>query len=565
MKSNKIVKRAIMILAVVLVMAVFAIEAIMLGGTETSGHAALISGSGLDRIEVLDKDGDSVWKLPQTEIGWQEVNDADMLPNGNVVFACRAASGSTVYMIKPDYKKGSGFETLWTYQVPAGAENHTSQVLPNGRILIGEAYASYVRIVELDAQGNVCKTLGGADAPLQGWPGGSNSHSQVRQIYKTEEGTYLLASMSTAKTIEYSSDGIKLAEYGAGGFTAVTDNNGNVIVAGGDSHSITCFDREDGSILWKIGQKDIKGISLGFVAAIDVLDNGNIVFANWGGHGGASGDAVIEITVPTADKEAEIVWGIDSGSPTSNVCIVDDIGSSVLRGEIESAPYYQRSAEYRSPIDAVGSVMTDRLYVADETNNTIEVINVVNDVIVNEFEVSQKPNALLLSPDAKYLYVATGASNGKVEVINVATGLKACEAMVGHTPSALAISDNGDTLYVANRFNGTIQSIALIDGEIVDGTEPTIGVYVTREPMSLALRDDKLYVGGHLPEGAVNDGSVSCEVVCVDLDEMKVDKVITMVSGSTNLKDIALSPDGEYLYVSHALGRWNVASASAVA
>ena len=99
MKSNKIVKRAIMILAVVLVMAVFAIEAIMLGGTETSGHAALISGSGLDRIEVLDKDGDSVWKLPQTEIGWQEVNDADMLPNGNYVFSILGMSSMPIARI----------------------------------------------------------------------------------------------------------------------------------------------------------------------------------------------------------------------------------------------------------------------------------------------------------------------------------------------------------------------------------------------------------------------------------------------------------------------------------
>ena len=560
MKSNKILKRAMIILAVALVMVIFTVEAIMLEGPETPGHAALISGSGLDRIEVLDKGGNSVWKLPQTEIGWQEVNDADMLPNGNIVFACRASSGSTVYMIKPDYKKGSGYEILWTYQVPAGAENHTSQVLPDGGILIGEAYASYVRIVELDVQGNVRKTLGGAEAPLEGWPAGSNSHSQVRQIYKTEDGTYLLASMSAAKTVEYSAEGKKLAEYGAGGFTAVLDNDGNVIVAGGDSHSLTCFSREGGSVLWKIGQNDIDGISLGFVAALNVLDNGNIVFANWGGHGGAAGEAIIEITDPASDAEVEIVWGIDSGSPTSNVSILDDISSSVLRGEIEDDPINQSSADYRSPIDAVGSMMTDRLYVADETNNTVEVINTVNGVIINEFEVSQKPNALLLSPDAKYLYVATGAAEGKVEVINVATGLNAGEVSVGHTPSALAISEDGERLYVANRFNGTVQSIALTDGEIKDGTEPTRGVYVTREPMSMALRGNKLYVGGHLPVGAVNDGSVSCEVVCVDLDEMKVDDIITMVSGSTNLKDIALSPDGEYLYVSHALGRWNVAT-----
>ena len=159
MRSKSIFKRAVIALLIALFLVVVTVVAIAIGGGESSGHMSLICGSGLDRIEVVDKDGNTVWKLPQSEIGWVEVNDAEMIPNGNIVFACRAESSSTVYMIRPDYKNKSGYEVLWTYDVPEGGENHTSQVLPDGGVLIGEAYASYVRIVELDVQGMIPLSL----------------------------------------------------------------------------------------------------------------------------------------------------------------------------------------------------------------------------------------------------------------------------------------------------------------------------------------------------------------------------------------------------------------------
>ena len=525
------------------------------------GHVTLISGSGMNRIAVVESDGDALWQLSQTDISWTEVNDADMLPNGNIVFAARSDSGSTVYMVKPSYPKTTGYEILWTYKVPSGAENHTCQALPDGGVLIGEAYNTYVRIVELDSQGNVRKTLGGVDDPLESWPAITGSHNQIRQIHKTKEGTYLLAAMGAAKTIEYSSTGEKLAEYPAGGFTAVKDDSGNVIVAGGDAHTLTCFSANDGSQLWQIGQTDIEGTSLGFVASLNVLDNGNIVFANWGGHGNSVSDSVIEITVPDATTTATKIWSLNCGMATSNVQVLDDIDEAVFDGQSKT-PYVpaKDSTSYRSPIDVVGSILTDLVYVADETNNTIEVICNTNGILVNELSLSQKANTLLLSADAKYLYVATGSENGKVEVFDTNTNAKVGEVAVGHTPSALALSENGRVLYVANRFDGTIQAIALTNGAVDQTTSAGEEIYVTREPMSMAISGNKLYIGGHLPTGSMTDATISSEVVVVNTSNMAVSKVITMIDGSTNLKDIALSPDGKYLYVSHALGRYNVAT-----
>ncbi|MBO5109943.1 MAG: c-type cytochrome [Clostridia bacterium] len=534
-------------------------------GSSVEGHTVLISGSGMDRIALINDEGNTVWTLPRTSLGWVEVNDADMLPNGDIVFAARHEAYSAVYAVRPAYPQTTGYELLWTYRVPSGAENHTSQALPDGGVLVGEAYDTYVRIVELDEQGNLRKTLGGQNAPLTDWPTISGRHNQIRQIHKTADGTYLLAAMGANKTLAYSATGEKLAEYPAGGFTAVLDANGNVLVAGGDRHTLSCFSREDAGLLWSIEQNTLEGVSLGFVAALDVLDNGNILLANWGGHGGASGDAVMEIVPPADGESAYIAWSLNCGSATSNVQSLDGIDEQVWQGRPTPSPFVpaQASEQHRSPADLVGSLSTDRLYVADKTNCTVEVISHLSGILINEIAVSQEPNALLLSRDGCYLYVATGGYDGKIEVFDTNALCQIGEVAVGHTPSALVQSEDGSMLYVANRFDGTVQSIPLTNGLIPLGTVPQAELYVTREPMSMAITAGKLYVGGHLPTGDMNDGTVSAEIVVVSTADMTVQKTVTMVSGSTNLKDIALSPDGQYVYASHALGRWNVATTHA--
>ncbi len=222
----------------------------------------------------------------------------------------------------------------------------------------------------------------------------------------------------------------------------------------------------------------------------------------------------------------------------------------------------EESVNYRSPIDVAGSELIDYVYVADATNNTIEIVSDAG-ALLGQLSTSQRPNALLLSADASYLYIATGSESGKVEVFDTAANEKVGEVAVGHTPSALALSQDGNTLYAANRFNGTVQPIALENGVPVQDALAGDALYVTREPMSMAVLGNKLYVGGHLPTGSMTDANVSSEVAVVDTSDMTVSKIITMVNGSTNLKDIALSPDGKYLYVSHTIGRYNVATTHA--
>lgn len=56
---------------------------------DQEGHRVLISGSHHDRIAIVDYDGSTIWEMTGLDTLWSEANDADLLPNGNIVYAAR--------------------------------------------------------------------------------------------------------------------------------------------------------------------------------------------------------------------------------------------------------------------------------------------------------------------------------------------------------------------------------------------------------------------------------------------------------------------------------------------
>lgn len=522
--------------------------------TEETGHRVLISGSYHDRIALIEKDGSTIWELPGMGSLWTEVNDADLLENGNLVFASRSdADGSYVRLIRPNYEEKTGYDLLWEYKVPEGAEAHTCQPIDDGGFLVGEAYSDYIRIVELDANGNIRKTVGSREKKLEGFDGTGGTHGQIRQVTKTKDGTYLAVHFTKNITVEFDGEGNTVRTYPFGtGFMAVKQDNGNVLISGGNTPALKEYN-EAGELVWEVGRDDIPGVTLGFAAAIDILPNGNIVLANWGGHGGASGvSAVIEI-----NRDKELVWYLKSedGGNISNVQVFDDLNVDFTPDPDEEVP--DESSEYRSPLDVEANIRTGMVYVADHTNCSIQVIRSSTDKLAAVIPLDYQPTALCLTEDGSRLYVAAGGADGKVIEIETAGNTVVRTMPAGHTPSALVLSDDEQTLYVANRFDGNVQEIELSSGTAARS------VQVTREPMAMELAGRKLYVAGHLPTGSSQEDVISSEVVAIDLSQFEdrgTQQVIKFANGSTNAKDLALSPDGRYLYVTHALGRNMVAT-----
>lgn len=280
-----------------------------IGHAETT-HRILISGCGLGQISIIGKDGKTEWSTPHAD----EISDAVLLPNGNILHSIKSEG---IREIKPNYETKQGAEIVWTWTPPSldgkQGETHTCQPLPGNSILTGQSHDKKSFIREIDRRtGTILKTI---EIPNLGGP-----HNTFRQIRKTDAGTYLVTQQNEGgKAFEYNSTGTLIRSFPDGRYVAIRLPNQNTLIAGGDTHQLT-ETTPDNKIVWQLRQNDLPNISLGFIAGIQRLPNGNTVFCNWGGHGNTSGPAVIEVT-----HDKKIIWMTTPEIPNrvSSIQIID--------------------------------------------------------------------------------------------------------------------------------------------------------------------------------------------------------------------------------------------------
>jgi hypothetical protein len=243
------------------------------------GHRMLLGGCGLGKVILLNADKTVAWEMEDA----RESSDVWLLPSGNILHSTKEGFRE----IKPDYKVGKGAEVVWSVNAPTGSECHACQPIGDDRYLVGYSSKTRSYMAEVDSKGKEYKVI-----EVEGQVG---KHSSFRQVRKTDAGTYLTSQQSGGgKSREYSSDGKLIRTFPSGRFSALRLGNGNTLLGCGDEHRLIEVDK-DNQIVWELKQGDLPGIQLGFIAGLWVLDNGHILFANWGGHGGATGGAVIEV------------------------------------------------------------------------------------------------------------------------------------------------------------------------------------------------------------------------------------------------------------------------------
>lgn len=277
---------------------------------DLSARQVLISGAGLGKIALMDGNSREKWSWPIAD----EISDAVVLENGNILHSDKMGF---IREIKPDYSTGKGGDIVWEWKAAPingkTGEIHSAQPLPGGRILIGESHDGISFIREIDRKtGEVLKTV-----ELKNIGG---KHSTFRQIRKTPQGTYLVTQpTSQGKAMEVDSEGKIIRTFPDGKYTAIRLPNGNTLIACGDAHRLIEVN-PDNDIIWEIGKNDIPNVTLGFVAGVQRLPNGNTVITNWGGHGGASGPAILEVT-----PDKKVAWQSSPGIPNrvSSVQVLD--------------------------------------------------------------------------------------------------------------------------------------------------------------------------------------------------------------------------------------------------
>ena len=130
----------------------------------------------------------------------QELGDATMLSNGNIVF-CRKIGASE---ITPDKR------IIWNMDAPKGTEIHSIQPIGLEHVLVTQNGNPAKLMLINTVTGNTVKEF---TFPVLN--PGESPHIQFRRVHETREGTFLAAHLRDNKVVEYDANFKEIWSYAA--------------------------------------------------------------------------------------------------------------------------------------------------------------------------------------------------------------------------------------------------------------------------------------------------------------------------------------------------------------
>lgn len=282
---------------------------VMTAGGAPKTHPMLVGDYTGGRVCILDAAGAVQWEYPAPG-----VTDVWMLPNGNALF--------TYYGGVKEVTRDK--QVAWEYKTDEGNEVYTCQRLANGDTMVGEL--KQCRLIEVGRDGQVKKAVPvPTDCP--------NQHMRFRNARKLANGHYLVPCCNEGVVKELDDAGTVLwsAKVPGNPFCAVRLANGNTLVGCGDGHTLVEIDKA-GTTVWSIGENELPGIPLRFVAGVQRLPNGNTVVCNWLGHGFiGNGTHQFEVT-----RDKKVLWtNVDHAAfKTMSTVQLLDVKGDCTRGKI---------------------------------------------------------------------------------------------------------------------------------------------------------------------------------------------------------------------------------------
>ena len=219
---------------------------------------------------------------------------------------------------------------------------------------------------------------------------------------------------------------------------------------------------------------------------------------------------------------------------------------TMLRAE-QAAPTYH--SLYGVAVSPDGKTV----YASDKTAGCVAVIDAAAGKKTGEIAGLNQPTGLALSADGAKLYVAEYGA-GDVAVVDTKALTVGEKVKVGVRPTGVTLAPKANRLIVCNR---DTNDVSVIDAA---GMKEVGRVPVMREPMCAAVTPDetKIIVSNALPVGPATEPTLAASVCILDAKELKQTACVKLPAGCTNLRGVAVSPDGKWAYIVHGLGRFNV-------
>ena len=263
---------------------------------------------------VIVRDGKIGWTLeiPTSNDAktLQELSDATLLSNGNVVFARKTGAGVVTF----------GKKLIWNYDAPPGCEVHVCQPIGLDRVLLVQnglpAKLMVINIV-------TGRTETEFELPTNGDP--KMIHTQFRRARLTKAGTFLVAHHDQDKVVEYDAHGREIWSVGVlMPWGAVRLPNGNTLVT--SHHAFAREVNPRGETVWEFSQQDVPDIALWSIQEASRLANGNTLLTNWcpngivdaeGKRAPAKWPTSVQVLEVTPAKK--VVWALRAWTPPADL------------------------------------------------------------------------------------------------------------------------------------------------------------------------------------------------------------------------------------------------------
>jgi YVTN family beta-propeller protein len=191
------------------------------------------------------------------------------------------------------------------------------------------------------------------------------------------------------------------------------------------------------------------------------------------------------------------------------------------------------------PHDPSLSPAGDYVYVANDLDGSVSVINTATNTVIKTITVGGFLGDVAVSPDGSFAYVTSSSFDTLYRVNTQFNFIIGSTALAGSIPGEVAFDPSGAYAYVIRESNGSVAVVKTSNGTVVT----TIAGAAQSGPTDVAVRADgkRIYVS--------NDFANTVSVIDTDPLDVGYNTVVASIA-LERPNGVAVSPDGTRLYVS---------------
>lgn len=173
--------------------------------------------------------------------------------------------------------------------------------------------------------------------------------------------------------------------------------------------------------------------------------------------------------------------------------------------------------------------------------------------LLREFDLGSPATSVVAIGDKLYATTDEGAI-GYLHCLDAQSGAEIFKSKMGNGATGASVSVDSKKIYVCNRYDATVSEVDAASGTVLRE------VKVLREPIGVVSSPNGkfLFVANFLPSQRADIDIVAADVSVIETKKFTKVKDIKLDNGSNALRGITISDDGQYIYVSHNLGRYQV-------